>query len=180
MKTKQKALCVLISGVVIMLLGIIIPVLFTYQRGAIGIIGGAEAPTWFFISALFNGFPCVVFLLGISLIISGGFCLIFSNTVKTCCNIKTSLLSAGLSGTCALETVCALALSTRTHLQNAKIFIIALGILCLIAFVALLIQYIKLRKGNKSLKGIIIDIFTFILYAPSFFYAFSYLYEVIF
>ena len=159
---------------------------YTSKNGAVGIIGGADAPTYtFMLSALFDGLPFVLILLGISLVVSAGFCLIFSNTVKKHCNIYTSVISLGLSGVGALGLVCAfLWFSIVSFGEMSKNPIeysvsILLGIVCFFAFVVLIAIYLKSRKINWSIKGFCIDIFTSIIYLPTFFFVFSYFYGLL-
>ena len=56
---------------------------------------------------------------------------------------------------------------------------VLLGIVCFFAFVVLIAVYLKLRKTNWSIKGLIIDILTSIIYLPTFFYIFSYIYGLL-
>ena len=190
MKLKRNALIILILGVLISLLGFIAPIVYwnnyTSNNGAIGIIGGADAPTYtFMLLALFDGLPFVLAFLGISLIISSGFCLLFSNTVKKHCNINTSVISLGLSGIGALGLVCVfLWFSIVSFGEMSKHPIeypisILLGIACFFVFMILIVLYLKFRKTAWSLKGFCIDILTSVIYLPTFFFAFSYLYEIL-
>ena len=83
MNLKRNALIILLLGVLILFLGFIAPIVFwnnyTSNNGAIGIIGGVDTPTYMFmLSALFEGLPFILVFLGISLIISSGFCLLLS------------------------------------------------------------------------------------------------------
>ena len=83
MKLKRNALIILILGVLMSCLGFIAPIVYwnnyISQNGSIGIIGGADAPTYtFMLSALFDGLLLVLILLGISLVFSAGFCFVFS------------------------------------------------------------------------------------------------------
>ena len=188
MKLKRNALIILILGVLMSCLGFIAPIVYwnnyTSQNGSIGIIGGADAPTYtFMLSALFDGLPFVLILLGISLVVSAGFCLIFSNAVKKHCNINTSVISLGLSGVGALGLVCAfLWFSIVSFGEMSKHPIeypvsVLLGIISFLGFIVLIALYLKIRKTNWSIKGFIIDVLTSIIYLPTFFFVLSYMYN---
>lgn len=190
MKLKRNALIILISGVLISTLGFIAPVVYwnnyTSHNGAVGIIGGADAPTYrFMISQLLGGLPFVLILLGISLFVSSVFCLVFSKTVHKHCKINTSVLSLCLSSVGALGLVCAfLWFSIVSFGKMSKYPIeypvsILLGVACFFSFILLIAIYLKQRMINWSIKGIIIDILTSVAYLPSFFFLFSYLYGIL-
>lgn len=190
MKLKQISLLTLLTGALFSIIGVIFPFItlqnYTSQNGAIGIIGGADTPTYeFLVFRLMNGWPFVAILFGSTLIISALFCLIFSKTVKNNCNIKTTALSLGLSAVCAAGLVCAfLWFSIVSFGEMSKHPIeypvsILLGIVCFITFIVLIVIYLKLRKINWSIKGFIIDVLTGVIYLPTFFFIYEYLYEII-
>lgn len=190
MKLKRYAIIIMILGVLISVLGFISPIIYwnnyTLENGAICIIGGTDTPTYtFMLSAIFDGLPFVLIIMGISLVVSSGFCLLFSNTVKKHCNINTSAISLGLSGVGALGLVCAFVwFSIVSFGKMSKHPIgypvsVLLGIFCFLVFVILTVIYIKLRKINWSIKGFIIDVLTSVIFLPTFFFDFAYLYEVI-
>ncbi|MBR7122242.1 MAG: hypothetical protein IKC95_02145 [Oscillospiraceae bacterium] len=189
MKLKRNSLIVLISGCLILILGLISPIVYwnnyTSQNGATGIIGGADAPTYrFMLSALFDGLPFVLILVGISLVVSSGFCLSFSKTVKAYCKINSSVISLGLSAVGALGLTCAFIWFTIVSFGKMSKYPIEypvsvlLGILCFFVFILLIALYFKARKKNWRIKGVIIDILTSIVFLPTFFFAFTYLYEI--
>ncbi len=190
MKLKRNALIILILGVLMSAISFILPIVYwdnyTLHNGVVGIIGGADTPTYtFMLSALFDGLPFVLILLGISLIISSVFCLAFPKTVRKHCGINTSVLSLGLSGVGALGIVCAfLWFSIVSFGEMSKYPIeypvsILLGIVCFFTFIVLVTLYLKQRRINWSIKGFIIDVFASITYLPTFFFLFSYLYEIL-
>lgn len=190
MKLKKYSICTLILGFVISLLGFITPFIrlnfFTQHNGAIGIIGGADSPSAYLLTlSLFPNLHVLFILLGLSLIIPSAFCLLFSKTVKTHLRLSTSAVSLGLSAVGALGILCAFVWlitvafeGPSTHPVEYGVSIL-LGIFCFFAFIILIGLYIKLRKANKSVKGIIIDVLTSIVYLPFFFYLFMYLYEIV-
>lgn len=190
MKLKQISLLTLLTGALFSIIGVIVPFItlqnYTSQNGAIGIIGGADTPTYeFVVYCIMNGFPFVAILFGITLFVSALFCLIFSKTVKNNCNIKTTVLSLGLSAVGAAGLVCAfLWFKIVSFGEMSKHPIeyptsVLTGILCFFAFIVLIAIYFKVRKTNWSIKGFIIDVLTSIIYLPTFFFGFSYLYELI-
>ena len=190
MKLKQISLLTLLTGVLFSIIGVIIPFItlknYTSQNGAIGIIGGADTPTYeFVVFRILNGWTFVIILFGITLIISALFCLIFSKTVKNNCSIKTTVLSLGLSAVGALGLVCVfLWLSIVSFGEMSKHPIeypvsVLLGIISFFGFIVLIAIYLKTRKTNWSIKGFIIDVLTSIIYLPTFFFAFSYLYNTL-
>ena len=190
MKLKQISLLTLLTGAMFSIIGVIVPFItlqnYTSQNGAIGIIGGADTPTYeFVVFRIMNGWPFVAILFGITLIVSALFCLIFSKTVKNNCNIKTTALSLGLSAVGAAGLVCAfLWFSIVSFGEMSKHPIeypvsILLGIVCFFAFVVLIALYFIARKINWSIKGFCIDILTSVIFLPTFFFAFSYLYNTL-
>ncbi len=190
MKLKQISLLTLLTGVLFSIIGVIVPLIrlqnYISQNGAIGIIGGADMPTtYFLVFRIMNGWPFVAILFGITLIVSALFCLIFSKTVKNSCNIKTTALSLGLSTVGAAGLVCFfLWFSIVSFGEMSKHPIeyplsVLLGILCFFAFIVLIAIYLKLRKINWSMKGFCIDILTSIIFLPTFFFGFDCLYKII-
>ena len=189
MKLKRNALIILILGIVMSGFGCITPIALinnVSQYRITGIIGGASAFTYqFLLLNLFDGLLFVVFLLGISLTISSTFCLFFSKTVRKHCNISTSALSVGLSSVGALGLVCALVWFAMVAFNEASKHPIqypvsvTLGVLCFFAFISLIVVYFYKRSRNWSIIGVIIDILTSVVYLPAFFFAFTYLYELI-
>jgi hypothetical protein len=190
MKIKRNSLIILIAGVLILGLGILSPVVywnsFTLRNQSAGIIGGAGAPTYMYVTFnLFWGLPLVFILLGLSMAVSAGFCLLFKNTIKTYCSVKTSAISIGLSAIGALGLACAfiwLSIVSFGEVSRHPVeypITIFLGIVSFFVFVALIALYLKLRKMNWSVKGFVIDIFTSLIYLPTFFFAISFLYNAL-
>ena len=190
MKLKWFSLLALFAGLLLVVICVIVPLIlmqnYTSQNGAIGIIGGADGPTASYITFnLMKGRTLCSLVIGITLIISGLFCLVFSKTIKNNCNIKTSALSLGLSAVVALGLVCAFLWVTivsfgamSKHPIEYPLSIL-LGIVCFLAFIVLIAIYVKQRKMNRSLKGFIIDVLTSVIYLPAFFFLFSYLSQIL-
>ena len=193
MKMKRCSLLVLFLGIALLCIGIALPAVFWQifgrvisQRADMAIIGGADAATYQYLSrTLLNGLPNAIGMLGISMILSAGFCLLFSGTVRKHCTVATSAIALGLSATGALGLVCVLVWSSIVAFDSARHYpiefpvSIMLGLLCLCAFLILFSLYFKVREKHKSIPGLLIDVFSGILYLPAYFLAFSYLYEII-
>ena len=187
MKLRRYALWVLLSGIGVALVGLLTPIVYlriVMHGGSSGIIGGMDGPTyWFILSRLYDGWPIAFIMLGISVVISSGFCLLFSKTVHTHCNIKTSAISLGLSGVGAAGLVCAIwcfAIGALGGVSKHPIqfpVTMLLGVLCFLAFILLIGLYFMVRMKNWSIIGVIIDVLTSIVYLPAFFWIISYVYE---
>ena len=188
MKLKQSSLLALIFGLVSLLSGLAAPIIYlnnhTSQHGAIGIIGGAGAPSYTFtLSALFNGLPLVLVILGTVLVVSALFCLLFSKTVKTHCTKATSATALGLSCIGAAGLLCAFTwfaiVSFGKMAEHPIKYPVStlLGIICICAFAALIALYCKIRRKKWSVIGFLIDILTSIVYLPTLLYVFAYLFN---
>ena len=148
MKLKRNSLLVLILGLIVSFIGFIMPLIYwnSYisNNGAIGIIGGADTPTYvFMLSTLFDGLPFILVLFGVTLVVSSVFCLVFSKTVEKYCDINTFALSLGLSGLGALGLVCAFLWFSivsfgemSKHPKGYPISIL-LGVVCFFIFIIL-------------------------------------------
>ena len=180
MKLKHACLLTLLSGVLFTAIGAVIPFIkfqnHISESGAIGIIGGADTPTYEFnvLRIIMNGWPFVVILLGITLTVSALLCLMFAKAVKNNCNVKTSVASLGISAVGAMGLVCFfLWLTIAAFHEMSKHPItyplsVSLGLLCLLLFFVLIAIYLWLRKKTWSIKGVIIDVLTSIIYLPVF------------
>jgi hypothetical protein len=119
--------------------------------------------------------PYVLKLLGIALVITGLFALIFNKTVRQCCNIKTTAISLGLSSMAACGVYCFLTLFIISVFSSSKGYPYdyptskAGCIISLLIFIVLFVSYIIVRKDTLKIKGVVIDILLCILYFPSFF-----------
>ena len=186
MNLKRNSLIVLIIGLLISAFGFVLPIVYASHNGANGIIGGAGAPTYgFIVSSLFHGLPFVLILTGICLVISSGFCLIFSKTVKLHCNLSSSAISMGLAGLSALGLYCVFLWFAIVSFGKMEKYpfeyplSILFGVISLVAFLFLIALYFKVRKKHWSVKGVIIDVLTSIVYLPAFFFMISYLHAII-
>ena len=178
-RIKKYSFISLIIGVAITLTGILLPIIafvsYTTQ-GGIGIIGGADTPTFLFL--VFNTFdrlPIYALTFGAVLTIASLFCLIFRKTVAEHCSLKTTALSLSLSFTGSLGLTCVLIWYSVVAFHEVSTHPIEysasriLGVLAFAIFIVLIVIYCKARRGGFSLKGILIDIGTSILTLPLFF-----------
>lgn len=180
-RIKKYSFISLIIGVAITLTGILLPVFVFASRtaqggGGVGIIGGADTPTFLFL--VFNTFdrlPIYALTFGAVLTIASLFCLIFRKTVAEHCSLKTTALSLSLSFTGSVGLACVYLLYNIVVFQKISDYpieyyaSIILGVLAFAIFIVLIVIYCKARRGGFSLKGILIDIGTSILTLPLFF-----------
>lgn len=188
MKLKRISLLALFVGVMIAAIGFAAPLIAlqndSASGGATGIVGGADAPTYRFIAAhTMDSWPFYAMLLGITLVITALFCLIFSKTVKQNCGIMTTAISFGLSAVGAMGLLCFLVwfgIAAFHEVSRHPISYpvsISLGLVCLLLFFGLIALYMNRRRKSWSIKGLCIDVLTSILYLPTFFCVFYCLYE---
>lgn len=109
-KIKIYSSIALISGSVLVLASVLIPIIkfsnYTAQNGSVGIIGGADTPTLLFLLQYSDGGLPFTFILGLTLFLSGAFCLIFKRVVINNCGLKTTVLSLIISLFGASGLVC--------------------------------------------------------------------------
>ena len=186
MNLKKFSLIALSSGIFATVLGLIIPFIAiinrTNRNGAIGIIGGADIPTYrlllWFVSSSWT--LCLVYF-GIALILTALFCLIFKKSVNENCTIKTSAISFCLSAVSAAAVtfgfMCLQIITYGMITDYSARF--AIGVIISVIFLALsallVYLYIKQRKGMMTVRGILIDILTVMVYFPTFSFVFSYM-----
>ena len=171
----------LISGLLLVLASVLVPIIkfsnYTAQNGSIGIIGGADGPTAIYLTShLLDGNLLFTLILGLTLFLSGAFCLIFKRVVINNCSLKTTALSLIISFFGATGLVCFFIWYSivafhemSKHPLSYPLSIIG-GMGSLIAFVSTIVFYVKARKDNLKVKGIIIDIITSIITLPTFFW----------
>jgi len=176
-KFKTYSSVCLFSGLLLALASVLVPIIklsnYTAQNGSIGIIGGADGPTAIFLTfRLSDGYLLLLLILGITLFLCGGFCLVFKRTVTNNCKLKTTVLSLIISFFGASGLACFFIwysivafLEMSMHPIAYPLSIIG-GIFLLVAFIITIILYIKARKKNLKPKGIIIDILTSITTLP--------------
>ena len=179
-KFKIYSSIVLISGLLLALTSVLVPIIklsnYTAQNGSIGIIGGADGPTAIYLTSRLLGERLLfALILGLTLFLCGGFCLVFKRTVTNNCRLKTTALSLiisffGASGlSCFLIWYSIVAFLEMSMHPIAYPLSIIGGIFSLVAFIITIILYIKARKENFKIKGIVIDVITSIITLPIFF-----------
>ena len=181
MQLKRISLIVLICGLVLLAVGFGLPVV-SINTAATGIIGGADRPTYqFLLLDLFGGLPPVLILFGISMVISSGFCLLFSKTVLKHCSLYTSAISLGLPFVAGAGLNCALIWLVATPTKNPIALPVSVvgSLACFAVFLVLYVLYSKKRKEKFTAAGIGIDVLTGIVYLPAFFWLFSWLAGII-
>ena len=180
----------LISGLVLVLTSVLIPIIkfsnYTAQNGSIGIIGGADMPTLLFsLRYVLGGQLLYAFALGLTLFLSGGFCLVFKRVVINNCSLKTTALSLIISFFGASGLVCFFIWYSIVAFHEMSIYPIAYpcsifaGLLSLMGFVTAIVFYIRVRKKNLKPKGIIIDILTSIITLPTLFLLVAKIYAIL-
>lgn len=188
-KIKIYSSIALISGLLLALVSVLVPIIkineFTAQNGSIGIIGGADKPTLLFLLKYSDGHLLFALILGLTLSLCGGFCLIFKSTVINNCRLKTTALSLiisffGASGlSCFFIWYSIVAFHEMSkHPLSYQLSIIG-GMGSLIAFVATIVFYVRARKDNLKVKGIIVDIITSIITLPTFFWLCAEIYNLL-
>ena len=174
MKLKRNAILVLCFGILFLLAGTVARLIYWKNHGTVGIIGGADIPTYRFslLTLSNNRLSHFLQIAGTDLIVSAGFCLLFSKTVRAHCSIATSALSLAASAVGAFALICVYVRMTANETSAYSVCIL-LAVLCLIAFLGLVAFYIKKRVYKWSVKGLIIDALTGANFGPTFFFVFS-------
>ena len=138
-------------------------------------VEGFLAQLEYFIKLQIVSFPYFLIYLAIAILISLAFTAIFPKTVHLNCKFSTTAISIALSWLTAATTYCGFLWFVISIFHDADVHPIeyrtsVAGILVgsMMIFL-LLIAYAFYRKRNLNVKGIIIDIFTFVLYLPAFF-----------
>ena len=128
------------------------------------------------IGLLALGFGFLLLLpLGIAMVISAGFCLIFTKTVEKHCTLYSTATALGLSAVGGAGLCCTVNAFRIARSNNVRKFpvgypaSIAGGIACLVIFLAFIVVYFFTRKGKFTVIGLALDILTGILYLPGFF-----------
>ena len=189
-KIKIYSSIALISGLVLVLASVLIPIIkfsnYTAQNGSVGIIGGADGPTAIYLTSyLLDGNLLFTLILGLTLFLSGGFCLIFKRVVINNCRLKTTALSLIISLIGASGLICffiwysIVAFHEMPKHPLSYPLSIIVGIILLVAFIITIIFYIRARKENLKVKGIIVDIITSIITLPTFFWLCAEIYNLL-
>ncbi len=180
-KIKIYSSIALILGLLLALVSVLVPIIkineFTAQNGSVGIIGGADGPTAIYLTShLLDRNLLFTLILGLTLFLSGAFCLIFKRVVINNCSLKTTALSLiisffGASGLACFFIWYSIVVfhEMSKHPLSYPLSIIG-GMGSLVAFVATIVFYVRARKENLKVKGIIVDIITSIITLPTFFW----------
>ncbi len=186
MKLKKFSLICLATGLLMTAAGALTPFLLYKYSDSPDIIGGASLPSYDYVLHRYNGgFLYALIILGITLVITAVFSLIFSGTLRAHCSIITTCISLAISAVSAAGTLCFFLWLIIVLFYSVRVYpieyplSIALGLLCFLTFVVLCIFYFKVRKKKRSRKGVLIDILTAVGYSPAFFFTFMYLYNIL-
>ena len=117
--------------------------------------------------------------------LSGAFCLIFKRVVINNCSLKTTALSLiisffGASGLACFFIWYSIVVfhEMSKHPLSYPLSIIG-GMGSLVAFVSTIVFYVRARKENLKIKGIILDIITSIITLPTFFWLCAEIYNLL-
>ena len=111
---------------------------------------------------------------GCALMLCGLFCFIFTKTAKSSLYFSTTAISLVISGMCSGGLYCFLVLALlENHSKHPITYPVGVSLLLISFFSlpALLSAYFIIRQKHWSIKGIIIDILTSIIFMPSIFFA---------
>lgn len=124
----------------------------------------------------------LLLLFGCALMLCGLFCFIFTKTVKNSLNFSTTVISLLISGMCSGGFYCFLVLALlENHSKHPITYPVGMSLLLISFFSlpALLRAYFAIRQKHCSIKGIIIDILTSIIFMPSIFFACMMLHDIL-
>jgi len=184
---KRKSIMIVITGLFFCVLGFLLPYLvgfigslFFADSPSIGIIGGADGSTAVFLTKRFlRNLDYTLIATGAVLVLSGIVRSIFGEKLSLICGKRTTLLALAISADSALSAVSALMFSSCFFLSDPSKHPIRLPVsvivllLSVCVFLFLLWQYFKLRKINRSGKGIAVDMGLVILCFVPFFLLFA-------
>ena len=149
------------------------------QSSSLAIIGGADTPTINFImSCLVGTWQGLCFMLGVPLVLTALFAIIFKKTVSNHCSLKTTITALLISAMAGAEAGCfincfLIAAMGKVHEHPVKFpWSVAGSIIAFVATLLLLALYIFVRTKKPSGKGIAIDMLTAAVYFPFMFLAF--------
>lgn len=173
---KKAANIFLFSGLIIFCFFILIPLIQTWilpsaEKGAIGIIGGADSPTTMFITLkLLNRFEQILVAMSVPFILTGTVMHIFKKDIANVCTLKSSLMAYALSflaGTAAYFyfRMGLIAIFDEYSLNPIRYPVSIVGlIICAILFIGLTVYYFYRAKKEKKLGRVKYDIPIFLLY----------------
>lgn len=181
MKARRFPLIVLLVGLLLSVVGLVLPIILIRTDGAAtGIIGGADAPTyWFALTNFIGGLPFCIILLGWAMTLTSLPVVIFPKTFQRICSPKTSCIAMGLSAiggfglTCAIYCYALAAFHDASRHPIGYPLSLSMGLVALCAFFLLICIYFKVRAAKPYIMGLIYDVICSILYLPAFFYTFN-------
>lgn len=173
---KKRSAITLWCGVGMIVLGFVISfAIMLRAAGNVDVIGGAGLPTFRYLyRQSINGLPLLLIRWGISLAVAGAICLKCGTAIRAICTARTSLLALSLSATGAVGLYCfmnwlAMAAFHERHLYpHAYPFFVCIGLVSLCVFLCLLVLYGIYRGKNRSIKGLLLDIVTAVLFLTPF------------
>ena len=183
MKSRRFPLLVFLVGLLLAVIGLVLPIIQIRTGGAAtSIIGGADAPTyWFLLTNSIGGLPFCLALLGAAMLLTSLPPLIFSKTFQCACSLKTSAISISLSAVGGLGLTCAFycliigSLSSSSKHPVGYPLSLCLGLLSFFSFILLISAYFGARGKKPSILGIVYDVITSIIYLPAFFFIFTFI-----
>ena len=171
MYSKKLNVPMVVLGVLIAAIGITLPAMLVLSAPPIGIIGGADGPTYWFL--LGNGcyhIPAFLITIGFAVFVVGLYGLFLGKALTRYSSPMFTLLSFGISIVIAggtvffLEFMTVTAFSNEIYQQPIAFSVSAIGsFLAFVGFVVLTAFYCKYRKEKMSIKGILLDILLVVL-----------------
>lgn len=132
----------------------------------------------FFANLIFNitepFLPELLTIAGIDFFVCGIIGLIFNTYLAKICTLKTTVTALAISSVISLGIWCCMSYiscffltAPDKHPVRYPASVI-LGGICFIVFCVLVCFYVKFRKINRTVKGVIVDILLTIIYLPMF------------
>ena len=186
MNARRFPLIVLLVGLLLSVVGLVLPIiLIRTGDAATGIIGGADAPTyWFALTYFIGGLPFCVVLLGWAMTLTSLPAVIFNKTFQKSCSLKTSAITLGLSAiggfglTCALYCFAIAAFNDHSRHPIGYPLSLTAGMIAFCAFLLLICFYFMTRGKKPSILGFVYDVICSIVYLPAFFFLSSFISEL--
>lgn len=177
---RKISLIALAYGLVFVVSGFVAPVILE-----LSVLGNCSCTEEYCLHKLFNELMFVVGIFGVPVIISALFCLFFGKSVSKHCTVKTSIISLALSMISGLGLCCFFIYFCCVAFDDLQQYPIeypasVIGtLLCLALFIIVFCFYVKCRKENVSVKGVVIDVLFALLFVIPFFFASGVGYNII-
>ena len=186
MKARRFPLIVLLAGLALAAIGLLMPIISIRAGGAAtGIIGGADAPTyWFNLTNFIGGLPFCIVLFGWAMALTSLPAVILPKPFQKACSPKTSCITLGLSAigglglTCAFYCFAIAAFNEQSRHPIGYPISLAAGMICLCVFLLMICLYFVERGKNRSTLGSVYDGICSIVYLPAFFFLSSFVAEL--